>query len=179
VELQLGQTVDVSRTLFLENLPVGEYMLLAYTVRNFAYAFGPAGILYNPQDTLNGSALFYFRVASDSMPPSIHYSGMFAGDCSIWPPNHQLVDLGKIDATDSDSGLATLNVAVTSSDPSVDSSDYLATANQDGSWSLSVRAERSAPNLERVYRIAIHATDRAGNAASTTKSCVVPRDQSN
>ena len=179
VELQPGQTVDVSRTLFLENLPVGDYVLLAYTVRNFAYAFGPTGILSSPNDTFSGSALFYFRVASDSTPPSIHYSGLLAGDCSIWPPNHQMVDLGKIGATDAESGLATLNVSITSSDPSVDSSDYLATANSDGSWSVSVRAERSAPEFDRVYRIAIQATDRAGNAVATSKSCIVPRDQGN
>lgn len=178
-EVQPAQTTEVARSLSVTNLPAGDYVLLSYMVRNWLYAFGPNGALANPQQTYDGSARFYFRVALDSTPPSITYSGLIAGNCSIWPPNSEMIKVGTISASDADSGLASLNVTVSTMDSTGTSGDYSAVQNPDGSWAVNLRATRGGSGTGRVYQIAVQARDNAGNTNNATKNCTVPHDQGN
>jgi len=109
-------------------------------------------------------------VRIDKTRPSI--AGMPAADCSIWPPNGQMVRIATVTAGDALSGLAAGSPAVT------------ATSNESdpGSIAISggvvmVRASRLAGGSGRVYTITATAADKAGNTTTVTRTCTVPHDQ--
>jgi hypothetical protein len=88
--------------------------------------------------------------------------------CRLWPPNHKLVRVARVSATDSPAGLAGLTVRASSNHPWRDRWDIVI---RDGSvW---LRASKG-----RVYRVTATATDVAGNSATASVTCVVhPRDR--
>jgi hypothetical protein len=117
-------------------------------------------------------------VRIDRTGPAI--SGMPAPGCTLWPPNHKLVTIASISATDLGAGLVpgSLRVTAMSSEP--------ANANGDGNTSpdiviaggtVSVRPERSGGGAGRTYTVTAEAQDRAGNTTRVQATCVVPHDQ--
>jgi hypothetical protein len=117
-------------------------------------------------------------VRIDRTAPAI--AGMPAPGCALWPPNHKLVNIAAISATDLGAGLlpGSLKVSVMSSEP--------ADARGDGSTApdfvidggnVSVRSERSGPGVGRTYTVIAEAEDLAGNIARSQATCVVPHDQ--
>jgi len=100
-------------------------------------------------------------------------AGMPATHCSIWPPNHKLVQIAAITATDTGAGLApgTLSVSVTSNE-TVRPGDIVIT-----NGVVQVVADRLGNGNGRVYTVAAWALDLAGNTAAATGTCTVPHDQ--
>lgn len=117
-------------------------------------------------------------VQIDRSGPAI--DGMPADGCVIWPPNHKLVTLAQVIASDGLSGLAPGGLVVTAaSSESVDgrgdgrSSPDIAVSG----GVVTLRAERSGPGAGRTYTITATATDIAGNTTRRISTCVVPHDQ--
>jgi tannase/feruloyl esterase len=107
----------------------------------------------------------------DTTAPMI--SGMPAA-CSIWPPNNKLVQVAALSTADSLSDVApgALSVAVTANEP-LDDSDVVISGGV-----VQVRATRAGKGTGRVYTIASHVSDLAGNVTATTATCTVPHDRS-
>jgi hypothetical protein len=89
--------------------------------------------------------------------------------CRIWPPNHRLVHVADIVATDALSGPPSLLVTGTSGQPG-DAEDIVIRGG-----SVDLRAEKAAHGRRRVYRLSAVALDAAGNEATAAWRCVVRR----
>jgi len=100
-------------------------------------------------------------------------SGMPVPNCSIWPPNKQLVQIAAVLAADADSAIApgSLSLSVTSNE-AIDDSDIVI---MDGV--VQVRADREGKGTGRIYTVTAKASDIAGNSTTVTGSCTVPHDQ--
>jgi len=115
------------------------------------------------------------RLQIDRTPPVL--SGLPAS-CTIWPPDHRLVHVALIKASDNLSGVAgPLSIAVTSNEPDAGLGDGdLAPDVVISGGDLTVRAERSGRGAGRMYAISATAADVAGNIATATATCSVPHD---
>ena len=113
---------------------------------------------------------------NDTEPPDPHASVSVA---SLWPPNHDLVNVGFVFAPADNSGLATTNLAVFSNEDDLPpgSADHSPDAKNIGSGTLRLRAERSG-NSARVYLIRATATDNSGNTGRTCLTVVVANSSS-
>ena len=116
----------------------------------------------------------------DKTPPVI--SGMPAAGCTFWPPNHTLIQIGTVTATDALSGLSpgSLTVTGTSNEP-IDPSDpaIVIAPNGSGGFTIQLQADRLGSGTGRVYSLNATATDLAGNTGTATATCTVPHDQAN
>lgn len=111
----------------------------------------------------------------DLTPPTI--AGL-STDCSLWPPNHKLVQVAVVNATDALSGPAGFNIAIASSEADGDQPQFLVSGGPLQPQTIQLRAERSGNGPGRVYTISATASDLAGNAATSSATCTVPHDQS-
>ena len=112
----------------------------------------------------------------DKAPPVI--TGL-PEDCSLWAPNHKLVQVADVLITDSLSGVDTSSIDAVSSEP--DSGPGYGNATPDVVITgnvIELRAERYSPE-GRTYDLAVVATDRAGNVAEGNAVCIVVHDQGN
>ena len=126
----------------------------------------------------NGRAFLYDPAGLDKTPPII--SGMTAPGCSLWPPNHKLVQVADVKASDAQSGLApgSLKVIGVSNELSdTGEPDIVITADGSGGFLVQLRADRLGTGNGRVYTINATAMDNAGNSATATSVCTVPHDQ--
>jgi hypothetical protein len=115
-------------------------------------------------------------VKIDKTPPVI--SGLPAADCSLWPPNHKLVDVGTVSAADALSGVSSFDVTGTSNEPAnPGESDIVITGSNLDPRDVQLRAERLGTGTGRVYTLTATAADVAGNTTTSTATCVVPHDQ--
>jgi hypothetical protein len=103
-------------------------------------------------------------------------SGMPAADCSVWPPNGELVQVASVEASDSLSGIADLAVTGSSSQPRDDRYGPQVVIDGGNVW---LRAARLGFGGGRTYTIEAGTTDLAGNSAQQTATCVVPHDEGN
>jgi hypothetical protein len=111
----------------------------------------------------------------DKTPPVL--SGMPASGCTLWPPNHKLVEVATITAADALSGVApgSFEVSGSSNEPSGrNNPDVVITPNRSGGYVVQLRAERLGSGKGRTYTLNATATDLAGNTATATVGCVVP-----
>jgi hypothetical protein len=101
-------------------------------------------------------------------------TGMPAADCTLSPPKHQMVQVATVSASDALSGMASLSVTATSSEPDsgTGGGDVAGDIVIDGG-TVQLRAERSPSGKGRTYTITATATDIAGNVASATATCKV------
>lgn len=101
-----------------------------------------------------------------------------AGECILWPPNHELRLAAVVSASDAQSGVGDggLQVSAASSAPS-SPDDTLVEPDGAGGFNVYLRAERRGNGDGRTYTIEATATDRAGNSATASTTCVVPHDQ--
>jgi hypothetical protein len=116
-------------------------------------------------------------VRIDKTAPTL--AGLPAAGCSLWPPDHRLVEVGLVTAQDALSGSAGAPVVtVTSNEPATGTGDgdlepdVLITGG-----AVQLRAERAGNGTGRVYTITATASDLAGNTASATATCKVPHDR--
>ena len=89
----------------------------------------------------------------------------------LWPPNHQLVNVGlSVQVSDPN---ATVTVQVYANDEALpsDAADL-------APGRLRLRSQRQGSGSGRVYLIVVTATDAAGNVAVSVCTVVVPHDQS-
>jgi hypothetical protein len=116
------------------------------------------------------------RISIDKSAPQI--AGMPGAGCSLWPPNHKMVEVATISASERFSSLGAFSVAATSSEPaSPGESDVAITGNGLNPRKVALRAERLGSGSGRVYTVTASATDLAGNSASASATCVVPHDK--
>lgn len=114
----------------------------------------------------------------DKTPPVT--SGMPAAGCSLWPPNHKLVQVADVKTSDALSGIAPGSFKVTgiSNEPSVPSDpNIVITPDGSGGFLVQLRADRLGTGNGRVYTINATAMDNAGNSATATSVCTAPHDQ--
>jgi hypothetical protein len=130
---------------------------------------GPTTITYLAEDAKGNRETAHTGVVSvDKTAPEI---GGLPEHCVLWPPDHRLVHVADVTATDALSGLDDLRVRVRSV-PRGDASDIVIAGG-----SVDLRAEKATRGRRRVYRIRARATDRAGNVARAGASCTVPRSR--
>ena len=108
-------------------------------------------------------------VRIDETPPVI--SGLPTPGCSIWPPNHKLVQVATVTATDTLSGLApgSFSVTGTSNDPT---DGQIVITGGPSQFIVQLGADKG-----EVYTLTATASDLAGNTATLTATCTVPHDQ--
>ena len=111
---------------------------------------------------------FHVRTVDHEAPLITNVS---ASATQLWPPNHKLHDV-TINYTATDNcGPVTSSLAVTSNEPAGNHEpDWIVVDNHH----VKLRAERSHFNKDRIYTIAITATDSAGNASTQSTTVTVP-----
>lgn len=135
-------------------------------------------VVGNAVDYAGNTATLTVTVNIDKTVPVI--LGMPAPGCTLWPPNHQLVNVANVSATDGLSGMApeSLRVTATSNEPvNAAGSGHTTPDIVINGGSVQVRAERSGSGAGRVYTIQATAADVAGNVASASGVCTVPHDR--
>ena len=126
----------------------------------------------------NTEAIQNLTVKIDKTAPMI--SGMPGSGCSLWPPNHKLVQVGVVTAADSISGIAPGSFAVTGlSSEAITPGDsaIVITPNGSGGFIVQLEADRSGDGTGRIYTLNASVKDLAGNMGSATATCRVPHDQ--
>ena len=129
-------------------------------------------------DAGNAEQTHKLTVKIDETPPVI--SGLPASGCSIWPPNHRMVQVATVTASDSLSGLApgTFLITGTSNEPPSSEEIWISqTGSGSGSYSIKLQADRSGKGTGRVYTLTAAASDLAGNKTVSKAACLVPHDQ--
>lgn len=107
-------------------------------------------------------------------------AGLPAAGCTLWPPDHRLVTVASVTASDPRSGLAPGSLVVTgvSSEPENGLGDGdTAPDVVIAGGTVQLRAERAGTGIGRVYTLTATATDVAGNLATATATCRVPHDR--
>jgi len=107
-------------------------------------------------------------------------SGVPAPGCTLWPPNHKLVQIAAVTAADAMSGLdpGSFKVAGASNEAS-DSTDLqiVMTPNGSGGFIVQLQADRLPSGAGRIYTLRATAADWAGNVATVTATCEVPHEK--
>src|SRR2546422_138055 len=101
--------------------------------------------------------------------PRLRSPFCLAPNCTLSPPKHQLVQVATITASDALSGVATLTVTATSSEPDsgTGGGDVPGDIVINGGI-MQLRAERSPSGKGRTYTINATAVDVSGEAATST-----------
>jgi hypothetical protein len=126
----------------------------------------------------NAATGTFDSVFADTDPPTI--TGLPPDGCSIWPPDHKMVQIALVGAGDAGAGVApgSFQVSATSNEVAQPGeTDIQITPDADGRMSVSLRADRLGTGNGRVYTVVATATDHVGNVASKTVTCTVPHDQ--
>jgi hypothetical protein len=123
----------------------------------------------------NREAIKTLTVKIDLTPPTL--TGL-PSNCSLWPPNHRLVQVASVEAADALSGLAGPPVVTaTSNEPEDGTGDGdLAPDMVISAGTVQLRAERAGNGTGRTYTITATASDLAGNTVTNTATCLVPHD---
>jgi probable HAF family extracellular repeat protein len=98
-------------------------------------------------------------------------SGLPAPGCTIWPPNHKLVQVATVTAADALSGLApgSFKVTGTSNDPA---NGQIVITGGPSQFLVQLGADK-----DEVYTLTATASDLAGNTVTQQATCTVPHDQ--
>lgn len=132
---------------------------------------------YATDNTGNKEATKTLTIKIDKTPPAV--SGMPVLGCRLWPPNHNMIQVATVGATDALSGVVpgSFSVIGTSNEPSdPNNPDIVITPNGSGGYVVQLRADRLGTGTGRVYTLNATASDLAGNAATVTAACTVPHD---
>ena len=114
----------------------------------------------------------------DTTPPQVTATVETA---SLWPPNHQLQNVGlTVNTSDNGGGAVTTAVSVFSDEDNLapDSGNFSPDATNIAPATLQLRAERSGSGDGRVYLISVIATDASNNSAVSCVTVVVPLNNS-
>jgi hypothetical protein len=118
----------------------------------------------------------------DTTPPTVSCSVSQSALPSLWPPNHDLVNVGlSVSATDNCDANLTITVEVfgdeDDEEPTGDGT-HSPDAKDIAPGTLRLRSERKADADGRVYLIVVKATDDAGKVGVACCTVVVPKSQS-
>lgn len=120
-------------------------------------------------------------VVGGLVAPPAAISGMPGPGCSLWPPNHKLVTVAAVTASDAVGGIlpGSFTVTGTSNEPSNDPSDpeIVITPNGSGGFVVQLAAERLGTGNGRIYTLTATATNSAGFTTTSISTCTVPHDQ--
>ncbi|MFC2035441.1 hypothetical protein ACFLUJ_04870 [Chloroflexota bacterium] len=100
----------------------------------------------------------------------------------LWPPNHKMVKVSTVSATDTCDTNPTVAISVTHNE-STHNNKGVGDGNTGPDWeiqadsSILLRAERVGTNTDRIYTITVIATDNSGNESTATATVTVPHDQ--
>ena len=108
-------------------------------------------------------------VRIDKTPPMIF--GLPAPGCTIWPPNHKLVQVATVTASDALSGLAPGSFKVIGTSSDLKNGEIVITG---GPTQFLVQL---GADKDEVYTLTATASDLAGNVATKQAICSVPHDQ--
>lgn len=179
-----AEQTDLDGTPVTVPLPTATDNCLVASITSDAPAVFPLGettVTFTAMDGSGNTAKASTTVTVvDTTPPEIN--ALTASPDMLWPPNHRMWEIGLtvdvFDICDVDPHCEI--VAVTSSDP-VNATgdgntmpDWVVT----GDLTLSLRAERSAPQVARIYTITVRCTDDSGNSAERDVEVRVPRNRS-
>jgi hypothetical protein len=122
----------------------------------------------------NQEAAKTLTVRIDQTPPTV--IGL-PSNCSLWPPDHRLVQVASASASDALSGTTGAPVVkATSNEPEAGTDGDLAPDVVISNGTVQLRAERAGNGTGRVYTIIATAADLAGNTVTQTATCRVPHD---
>lgn len=127
---------------------------------------------------INHGWIYEFEVFSDNHPPVC--SGAAASDTSLWPPEHQLVQIAVTGVTDPDGDPVMITVTSIYQDEPVNGLGDGDTAPDGfgvGAALAEIRAERSGTGDGRFYYIGFTADDGRGAACTGTVEVKVNRDK--
>jgi hypothetical protein len=112
----------------------------------------------------------------DVTPPTIN--GMPTPGTVLWPPNHKMVQVAVVSATDLGTGVASFDVTGSSNESSDPlNPDIVITGSGVQPRVVNLRADRLGSGSGRIYTLIATATDGAGNKATATATVIVPHDQ--
>lgn len=117
-------------------------------------------------------------IVQDTTPPKIDNACLTD---KLWPPNHKMVLVATGSVSDLVDPNPTVSISVTSNQPinglGDGNTDPDWTVDINGTYSVSLRAERAGNLGQRDYKITVTATDAAGNQSIAMCSASVPHDQ--
>ncbi|GEM_PF-715403 len=150
------------------------------------YPVGTTVVIWTAIDLSGNTATGTQRVTvleeepEDDNPPVIQLNQLTN---TLWAPNHKMVLVATVSASDLVDPNPSLNVTVSSNQ----SINGLGDGNTNGDWNVVksgdtyqvyVLSERSGNSGPRVYTIKVNAADAAGNTSSSSGQVTVPMDQS-
>lgn len=148
---------------------------------------------YTPALNFSGNDSFTYRASDgsaqsntvtvnitvhDKVPPALSAS---VGTGSLWPPNHDLENVGlSVSASDNSGDPVQIQVAVFSDEDDVTSAggEMSPDAKNIAPVTLRLRSERSGNSDGRVYLIVVTATDSSNNVTRACLAVVIPKSQS-
>jgi hypothetical protein len=148
---------------------------------------------YTPATNFAGADSFTYRASDgslqsdtvtvnitvhDTVPPVLNAS---VGAGSLWPPNHDLLNVGlNVSASDNSGDPVQIQVAVFSDEDDITSAggEMSPDARDIAPGTLRLRAEREGSGDGRVYLIVVTATDSSNNVTRKCLAVVVPKSQS-
>lgn len=117
----------------------------------------------------------------DTTPPEISYT---QNETNLWPVNHKMIlAVSGISIIDDYDENPTLSIAISSNEEGNvhrignTSTDWEIVENNEGSFDVYLRAERSGQNSGRMYTITISAEDEAGNTSEEVLEVTVEHDK--
>jgi hypothetical protein len=158
---------------FLTGAQFGQTVITGNPAVVMVAAEGVTNVNYAATDVAgNVETLKSAIVKIDISGPVIN--GMPAPNCMLSPSRHQMVQVASITAPDPLSGLASLNITASSSEPDsgTGGGDLPGDIVIDGG-NVFLRAERSPSGKGRIYTVVATATDAVGNASTATATCSV------
>lgn len=123
----------------------------------------------------NTSSCSFTVTVTDAHAPTLACSVAIT---DLWPPNHNLINVGlSVTATDN-CGNPAVSVAVFSDEDDLDDGSHSPDAKDIAPGTLRLRSERSSGGDGRVYLIVVTATDSSGNVTRCCKTVTVAKSRS-
>ncbi|OGG44698.1 MAG: hypothetical protein A3F84_28760 [Candidatus Handelsmanbacteria bacterium RIFCSPLOWO2_12_FULL_64_10] len=116
----------------------------------------------------------------DRLPPTITLTQLLT---ELWPPNHKMYKVATVSVVDNCDPSPVVTVTVTSNEPingqgdGNTTRDWEVVSNENGTYEVFVRSERSGKGTGRVYTITVTARDASGNEATSKGTVTVRHDQ--
>jgi len=175
--------------------PDGDVLTISAVTQgsNGAVANNGTSVSYTPNANFIGTDTFTYTVddghghtdtatvtvsVTDTTAPALTIS---TSACVLWPPNHQLENVGlAVNASDNGGVAPAVQVSVFSDEDDLapGSGNFSPDAKNIAPVTLRLRSERSGSADGRVYLIVVKATDGSNNASRACKAVVVPHDLS-
>lgn len=142
-------------------------------------SFFPVGTTTVTVTAIDGTSCSFTVTVADTEPPAV--SPITVASPSLWPPNHELINVGLAGgSTDNCPGATTQVLVFGDEDDETAAGDgnFSPDAKDLAIGSLRLRSERKGDGDGRVYLIVVKVTDAVGNVSFRVTTVVVPHSQS-